>query len=431
MIRDILYLIVYFITETVLYSLAYRTALSRGITNKAVKWMIYIIAVVITGSIVYVNNNLQYVMGASIFIMVMLPVFIIEPFEIQNLILYPFVVIASSIFGMLFSFIISIKIGISEYYVKESPALTILCQILSICVWALIYVIKRRKNDQEEVVLDLKHYIILYLVTISSLILVGSIQTFSELEEYEDLQIYGVFAVMACCTLVVVTLMQIVVLSQNAHIKKSNDMYKEHMALQKQHYEHMLLQYEELRKFRHDVKNHMLALNSMCTSEDNSQIKKYLSQLTNEVSSKKPVEYTGNRELDAVIAPFVLEAESKNIKVQFKGRVSDDVAIDMFDMCTIISNLLNNAIEACEKIQEDKRIIGFEIAGYNSQIFISVSNSYDMESIINQKQKFITTKEDKLNHGIGLENVRITVKKYDGDMRISQENERFIVSINI
>ena len=49
-----------------------------------------------------------------------------------------------------------------------------------------------------------------------------------------------------------------------------------------------------------------------------------------------------------------------------------------------------------------------------------------MESIINQKQKFITTKEDKLNHGIVLENVRRTVKKYDGDMRISQENERFI-----
>lgn len=65
------------------------------------------------------------------------------------------------------------------------------------------------------------------------------------------------------------------------------------------------------------------------------------------------------------------------------------------------------------------------------QIFISVRNSYDMESIINQKQKFITTKEDKLNHGIELENVRRTVKKYDGDMRISQENERFIVTINI
>lgn len=72
-----------------------------------------------------------------------------------------------------------------------------------------------------------EHYIILYLVTISSLILVGSIQIFSELEEYEDLQIYGVFAVMACCTFVVVTLMQIVVLSQNAYIKKLNDMYSD------------------------------------------------------------------------------------------------------------------------------------------------------------------------------------------------------------
>ena len=50
----------------------------------------------------------------------------------------------------------------------------------------------------------------------------------------------------------------------------------------------------------------------------------------------------------------VLEAESKNIKVQFKGRVSDDVASDMFDMCTIISNLLNNAIEACEKSKMTK-----------------------------------------------------------------------------
>ena len=50
----------------------------------------------------------------------------------------------------------------------------------------------------------------------------------------------------------------------------------------------------------------------------------------------------------------VLKAESKNIKVQFKGRVSDNVAIDMFDMCTIISNLLNNAIEACEKYKRTK-----------------------------------------------------------------------------
>ena len=102
------------------------------------------------------------------------------------------------------------------------------------------------------------------------------------------------------------------------------------------------------------------------------------------------------------------------------------MAVGIKKRCTIISNLLNNAIEACEKIQDDKRIIEFETAGYNSQIFISVCNSYDMESIINQKQKFITTKEDKLNHGIGLENVRRTVKKYDGDMRIFQENEEKI-----
>ncbi len=431
MIRDILYLIVYFITETLLYSLAYRTIFNKKITGKIVRWMIYIAMTTAICSVIYVNNNLQYLMSISFFIMIMLPIIIVEPFRVQNIIIYPFMVLASSMFGILFSFLLSLIISKPEYYITDSPMLAILCQVFSIVVWIVIYVIKAKEDKAEEIFLKAKHYVMLYAVSVSALLIIASIQYFSRIIENEDVQIYSVLVVMACCTLVIVTLMQIVVLSQNAHIKKSNDMYKEHMALQKQYYEHMLLQYEELRKFRHDVKNHMLALNSMCSSEDNTQIKKYLSQLTNEVSSKNPVEYTGNRELDAVIAPFVLEAESKNIKVQFKGIVSDDVAIDMFDMCTIISNLLNNAIEACEKLQEGKRIIELEIAGYNSQIFVMVRNSYDMESIINRRQKFITTKEDKLNHGIGLENVRRTVKKYDGDMRISQENEKFIVSINI
>ena len=431
MIRDMLYLIVYFITETVLYILGYRIIFNRKITGKIVRWMIYIAMTTAICSVIYVNNNLQYLMSISFFIMIMLPIIIVEPFRVQNIIIYPFMVLASSMFGILFSFLLSLIISKPEYYITDSPMLAILCQVFSIVVWIVIYVIKAKEDEAEEIFLKAKHYVMLYAVSVSALLIIASIQYFSRIIENEDVQIYSVLVVMACCTLVIVTLMQIVVLSQNAHIKKSNDMYKEHMALQKQHYEHMLLQYEELRKFRHDVKNHMLALNSMCTSDDNTQIKKYLSQLTNEVSSKNPVEYTGNRELDAVIAPFVLEAESKNIKVQFKGIVPDDVAIDMFDMCTIISNLLNNAIEACEKIQEGKRIIELEIVGYNSQIYITVRNSYDMGSIINRRQKFITTKEDKLNHGIGLENVRRTVKKYDGDMRISQENEKFIVSINI
>lgn len=431
MIRDILYLIGYLITEAILYILTYCTVFNRKITKKSFKWLGYIIAVIVVHGIIYANYDLKFVMENTMITMLLIPILIIEPFRIHNVILYPFVAVSSSIFGVVFAFILSEIIDKPEQYIADSPFFTILCQILCIVVWIIIYVIKKKRVDNEEIFLNVKHYVMLYAVSISALLILASIQYFSRLQGYRDIQMYSIFVVMACCTLVIVTLMQIVVLSQNAHIKKSNDMYKEHMDLQKQHYEHMLLQYEELRKFRHDVKNHMLTLNSMCTSDDNTQIKKYLSQLTNEVSSKNPVEYTGNRELDAVIAPFVLEAESKNIKVQFKGIVSDDVAIDMFDMCTIISNLLNNAIEACEKLQEGKRIIELEIAGYNSQIFITVRNSYDVESIINQKQKFITTKEDKLNHGIGLENVRRTVKKYDGDMRISQENEKFIVSINI
>lgn len=144
------------------------------------------------------------------------------------------------------------------------------CQILCIVVWGLVYCSKRSKSNTEEITLGWKQYLTLYAVSVSALLIISSVQYFSRLKGYDNVQMYSVYVVMACGTLVVVTLMQIVVLSQNASMKKANDMYKDYIRLQKQHYEHMLLQYDELRKFRHDVKNHMIVLNSMCTSEDST-----------------------------------------------------------------------------------------------------------------------------------------------------------------
>ena len=95
-----------------------------------------------------------------------------------------------------------------------------------------------------------------------------------------------------------------------------------------------------------------------------------------------------------------------------------------------MSNLLNNAIEACEKIEEDKRTIEVEAANYNTQMFIEVRNSYD-NSLVMYKDRIITTKADKKNHGIGLENIRRVVKKYDGKMTITPDKEWFIVTISL
>lgn len=430
MIRDLFYLAVYLITEMILYSIAYCTVFNKKITRNYVKWIACIIAVVLIHIAIYVNTNLEYAMGITMITMAVIPLLLIEPFGIQNILLYPFIIISGSIFGIMFAFLMSVIIGRPEQYIVDSPGLTIFCQILCIVVWGLVYCAKRSKSHTEEITLGWKQYLTLYAVSVSALLIISSVQYFSRLKGYDNVQMYSVYVVMACGTLVVVTLMQIVVLSQNASIKKANDMYKDYIRLQKQHYEHMLLQYDELRKFRHDVKNHMIVLNSMCTSEDSTHMKEYLSQITHEVSNKTPVEYTGNRELDAVISPFIMEAESKNINVKFKGKVPDAVTIDIFDMCTIMSNLLNNAIEACEKIEEDKRTIEVEAANYNTQMFIEVRNSYD-NSLVMYKDRIITTKADKKNHGIGLENISRVVKKYDGKMTITPDKEWFIVTISL
>ncbi len=431
MIRNLGYMLVYLITETVLCSLAYCTIFNRKITKRFTQWIVYIMVMTAIHGVIYQNSNLELVMGITMFTMVIVPCLIIEPFKIQNIVIYPFVIISASIFGVMFSFLISAIIGKSEQYIVESPFYTIVCQILCILVWGLIYYIKRRQGDIDEINLNFRHYIILYAVAVSAILIISSIQYFSKLIVYENVQIYSLFVVMACTTLVVVTLIQIVVLSQNAKIKKSNDIYRDFIAMQKQHYEQMLLQYEELRKFRHDVKNHMLVIDGMCTDEDNANIKQYLEDMRSKISAKEIIEYTGNRELDIIITPFIREAEKKKIKVKFEGGVSSDLKVDMFDMCTIISNLLSNATEACEKIEEEKRIIEIKIANYNSQIFIEVRNSCDNNSCKKLKDCFITSKADRINHGIGMENIRRTVEKYGGLMRISQKEDNFIVTINM
>lgn len=288
MIRDLFYLAVYLITEMILYSIAYCTVFNKKITRNYVKWIACIIAVVLIHIAIYVNTNLEYAMGITMITMAVIPLLLIEPFGIQNILLYPFIIISGSIFGIMFAFLMSVIIGRPEQYIVDSPVLTIFCQILCIVVWGLVYCAKRSKSNTEEITLGWKQYLTLYAVSVSALLIISSVQYFSRLKGYDNVQMYSVYVVMACGTLVVVTLMQIVVLSQNASMKKANDMYKDYIRLQKQHYEHMLLQYDELRKFRHDVKNHMIVLNSMCTSEDSTHMKEYLSQITHEVSNKTP-----------------------------------------------------------------------------------------------------------------------------------------------
>ncbi|WP_374937176.1 ATP-binding protein [Bacillus clarus] len=100
------------------------------------------------------------------------------------------------------------------------------------------------------------------------------------------------------------------------------------------------------------------------------------------------------------------------------------------DLCIILGNALDNAIEACKKVLDmNRRFIHIHIFRKKVYLIIKITNSRATERFVHEKKLFHTTKEDKINHGFGLQNINKTVQKYDGHLHIKTTDNTFYLSI--
>lgn len=168
-----------------------------------------------------------------------------------------------------------------------------------------------------------------------------------------------------------------------------------------------------------------------CESKQYEVLTDYLSNMTQESAVYDVTVYTQNSSVDAVIAPLALIAQEKNIEMEWKGILPEQTKVALYDLCTIVSNLLKNAIEACEEIAEEKeKKIEIRVGSYNNQIYLSFRNTVE-KNIMVEKQRLVTSKRDKDNHGIGSQNVKEAVQKYDGTIIYKCEDGWFEVKIGI
>lgn len=183
---------------------------------------------------------------------------------------------------------------------------------------------------------------------------------------------------------------------------------------------------QELEKqFRHDWRNRLQVLRQISETEDISQLKEYLAEIEKKTEEQTVFSNTGNLIIDSIINSKLSEAVDKDISVSAHVMLPADVIINTDDMVVILGNLLDNAIEACERLSTDKRLelmLKFE----DGCIIVSVRNSFDGN--INRKGNvLVSLKSDKALHGIGLQSVRHTVEKYNGEIKISALNNIFSV----
>ncbi|MGN0448538.1 MAG: sensor histidine kinase [Acutalibacteraceae bacterium] len=199
--------------------------------------------------------------------------------------------------------------------------------------------------------------------------------------------------------------------------------------LLEKHYNEVENMYRQMRGWRHDYKNHIATMKIHLEQGNYKLLGNYLNELDRDLTTVDTVLKTGNVMVDAILNSKISLAQSKNISVDATASVPEKIRVSDTDICVIIGNLLDNAIEACVKLDDcDKRFIRIYIGLLKQQIYISVSNSVGGK-IKKQGKTYLTTKNE--NHGFGLKRIDKIVSKYGGYINRQDETDVFATEIMI
>ena len=184
---------------------------------------------------------------------------------------------------------------------------------------------------------------------------------------------------------------------------------------------------KELRNFRHDYKNHMICVQSLLDAKEYDEAREYIQGITLHKTILSRGFSSGNSIVDVLLSDKAECAEKIGAEIQFEGVIYEN--IPPADLCTILSNAIDNAIEACEKIKSDEqKVISVKCVYIKHIQFIDITNPVAVDvKIFNNAVE--TSKSDKNIHGIGLYNIRRTLMKYDGDFEISCKDKTFVMSM--
>lgn len=216
-------------------------------------------------------------------------------------------------------------------------------------------------------------------------------------------------------------------ISKNNELQNQVKLYDQKSQMELKYYETLNDKYNSSRKIIHDMKNHLQTIECLYKEKEVDKAKAYTRDMYFMLDKLYQKKYSENKVLNIILNDKFLKAEAFNIKVNSSVGDVDLSFIKDIDLTTIFSNILDNAIEASIEANKNKSIV-LKVDSFNDFIVINLSNYTEKQPVID-KDKFKTTKKE--HSGLGIENVRITLEKYEGILRIKYEENIFKVNIII
>lgn len=186
-------------------------------------------------------------------------------------------------------------------------------------------------------------------------------------------------------------------------------------------------QNNNLMVYAHDAKNHLQAIRNMT---DDENIIEYLERLSADLNKYSRHASSGNHNLDVIINKYITECEIKGVEFTYDVRLSNLSGVQMFDLVSILGNLLDNALEAAEK--STGKSIHLQTDHRNTYDVIVVTNSCDIKPLA-QGNVLKSSKANKKQHGLGIKSIKSALKNYDGDYNweYNEQNKEFISTVMI
>lgn len=181
--------------------------------------------------------------------------------------------------------------------------------------------------------------------------------------------------------------------------------------------------YSRMRGWRHDYRHHIQTMKVYAANSNMEDIEKYLEMLDSDLTSVETVVRTGNQMADAILNSKLSLAAKKKIQIKAEAKVPVALTISAVDLCIVIGNLFDNAMDACMELPPEKRLIRIYMEMKGTYLYISIINTTNRQ----KKHNFYTAKGT--GHGFGLARIDTVVKKYDGYITRASEDGAFSTEI--
>lgn len=215
----------------------------------------------------------------------------------------------------------------------------------------------------------------------------------------------------------------------DVHIE-TEGLYDESLGLKLAYGEQVHDDYEKVRQFRHDFRHHIAAMEGLVYGGEYSELEKYMGQLSQKDKelNRERVRYTGNFMVDSIIFGITRDQKFKEVDFQFDGGLSSNLGVKDIDICGVLANALENAMEACLKGNDRKAVI-MKAGCYENMISFQIKNTYDSSRYKALAGGGFYSSKEGDGHGYGIQNMERVVKSYNGRMEYNVDPEWVTVDI--